>query len=247
MSIRNNAIAALLAFAAPMLSAPVMAADGEILINQAAVNAGGISPGDTAGFPATISRPGRYKLSGNLVVPANMTGIEVTTNDVTLDLNGFTIRGTANSSYYGIVANIDTSRLRVANGTITGFSITGIEASSFSVIDNMRLVANDYGMRGKENTRITNSTIANNGSRGIECFPGCSVERSIIAGTVNTGIYFPAGGGVVLGNVIVGNGGFGLSSSGAATGYGQNIFVGNAGQVFGASQLHPNVCEPACP
>jgi len=246
MMIRTNAIAVLICCAA-FCAAPARAADGEILINQAAVNTGGITPGDIAGFPGTISRPGRYKLTGNLVVPANMMGIEVTANDVTIDLNGFTIRGTANSSYYGIVANIDTSRLRVANGTITGFSITGVEASSFSVIENMRLVSNNYGMRGKENTRIRNSTIANNGMRGIECFPGCSVEGSIIAGTANTGIYFPAGGGTVLGNVIVGNGGYGLSSSGAATGYGQNILVGNQAQVFGASQLHPNVCTPACP
>jgi hypothetical protein len=73
------------------LAAPAAAVDGEVLINQAEVNAGGIGPGDGAGFPATLSRSGRYKLTGNLKVPAGKNGIVVTAHDVTIDLNGFTI------------------------------------------------------------------------------------------------------------------------------------------------------------
>jgi hypothetical protein len=39
-----------------------------VLINQAAAKAGGITPGDDPGFPATLSLPGRHKLTGNLKV-----------------------------------------------------------------------------------------------------------------------------------------------------------------------------------
>ena len=39
-------------------------------ITQARVNNGSISPGDTPGFPGTISQPGSYILMTNLVVPA---------------------------------------------------------------------------------------------------------------------------------------------------------------------------------
>src|SRR5262245_22568311 len=39
--------------------------------------------------PVTISQPGSYRLSSNLNVPSNTNGIEISSNDVTIDLNGF--------------------------------------------------------------------------------------------------------------------------------------------------------------
>jgi hypothetical protein len=70
----------------------IYAVDGQILINQAAVNTAG-------GFPYTISQAGSYKLSGNLVVPdANTTAIIIAHDFVTLDLGGFSIIGPNNCS-----------------------------------------------------------------------------------------------------------------------------------------------------
>jgi hypothetical protein len=71
-----HAAAFALAVYAIFAASPTLAVDGEILINQAKVNAGGITPGDAAGFPATLGRPGRYKLSSNLVAPAQVNAIE---------------------------------------------------------------------------------------------------------------------------------------------------------------------------
>jgi hypothetical protein len=56
--------------------------DGVIEINQAAVRAGGITPGDTPGFPAWLNLEGSYRLTGNLDVrgetnPQNVTAIVV--------------------------------------------------------------------------------------------------------------------------------------------------------------------------
>jgi hypothetical protein len=48
---------------------------------------------DAGGFPFLITQPGNYKLAGNLAVPANTSGILIQSNDVTLDLNGFSITG----------------------------------------------------------------------------------------------------------------------------------------------------------
>src|SRR5687768_8687838 len=50
------------------------AIDGEVLIDQTKAQAGGVTPGDDPGFPVTISKSGVYKLSGNLVVPADTNG-----------------------------------------------------------------------------------------------------------------------------------------------------------------------------
>jgi len=233
------------------LAAPALAVDGEILINQATVNAGGITPGDGAGFPATLSRPGRYKLSGNLTVPANQTGIDVRANDATLDLHGFTISSdTPGEAAYGVSAQ-STIRLRVANGTITGFKIWAVDLDkgALAVVENMRIVANTSAIQiGQSDSRIRNSTIANNGF-GIYC-TGCLIEGNVIAANSSWAITGPHGGGTVLGNVIVGNAKPGITTN-TTIGYGSNILVNNSGggpQVTGGPvQLHPNACNPACP
>src|SRR5688572_18671652 len=88
----KRSFAATLAACAVLLPFSAPAADGEVLIDQAAVNAGGITPADSPGFPVTISRRGKYKLSGNLAVPTGVDGLQVTSEDVTIDFNGFTMR-----------------------------------------------------------------------------------------------------------------------------------------------------------
>ena len=67
--------------------------DGVVLINQAKALAGNVTPGDAPGFPVTLSRRGSYRLSGNLRVARDTNGLEVAAEDITIDLNGFTIRG----------------------------------------------------------------------------------------------------------------------------------------------------------
>src|SRR4051794_37476543 len=47
-----------------------------------------------AKFLITISEPGSYRLTDNLVVTdANTTAIEINADDVTIDMNGFSIHG----------------------------------------------------------------------------------------------------------------------------------------------------------
>ena len=98
--------------------------------------AGGVTPGDTAGYPVTITQPGSYKLMSNLYVPAGSKGISVQTAGVSLDLNGFTIQGpgscTRNAGTkqvsctgtggLGVYSEADTSFMQVRNGTIQGFN-----------------------------------------------------------------------------------------------------------------------------
>src|SRR5208283_2371136 len=76
------------------LCGSMYAVDGVVLIDQNRALAGGITPGDTPGFPVTISQTGSYRLTGNLTVPdVNTGGIVVTADHVTIDLNGFSIIG----------------------------------------------------------------------------------------------------------------------------------------------------------
>ena len=77
-----------LALAAPC----AFAVDGVVLINQSTVMAAG-------GFPYTISQPGSYKLSGNLIInDPNKDVIVIAADRVSLDLGGFSILGPTDCS-----------------------------------------------------------------------------------------------------------------------------------------------------
>lgn len=65
------------------------AVDGVVEINQDSALAGGVTPGDSPGFPITLSQAGSYVLTSNLVLNSGgVHGIELTASHVTLDLNG---------------------------------------------------------------------------------------------------------------------------------------------------------------
>lgn len=102
-------------FMMALAPACAFAVDGVTLLNQSTVVAAG-------GFPYTISQPGSYKLAGNLLVDGGKNGIVITSSNVTLDLNGFTISPRASSlTAVGVLAqNLQTITIR--NGAITGFN-----------------------------------------------------------------------------------------------------------------------------
>jgi hypothetical protein len=68
-----------------------------------------------------ISSPGHYYLPSNLLVSRD-TGIRIDANDVTLDLDGHSLRyfGTPHAGTYGIAA-FGRSNVRITNGAVGGF------------------------------------------------------------------------------------------------------------------------------
>ena len=134
-------VASLVAFAA--VATPAYAVDGVVLINQAVALNGNVTPGDAPGFPVTISVPGSYRLSSNLTVPdANTTAIDVLADNVTIDLNGFSIIGPVSCVGFpakcnqdgqgvGIQTNVHTN-LKIFNGNVQGMGNHGIVALGFS-------------------------------------------------------------------------------------------------------------------
>ena len=125
-----------------LLPACAFAVDGEILINQATVMAAG-------GFPFVISNPGSYKLSGNLSVPAGKGAMQITTSNVTLDLNGFNLTSLGpNPSFFnlpppgvGIVGSF--SNIIVRNGTFVGWdpAIDGTVAGGLITVEDVNVEA----------------------------------------------------------------------------------------------------------
>jgi hypothetical protein len=74
--------------------------------------------------PYTITNPGAYYLTTNLTVTGG-TAIDIGTNDVTLDLNGYTIFSTSSApSGFGIQIGGGYSDLTIVNGHISGGATT---------------------------------------------------------------------------------------------------------------------------
>jgi hypothetical protein len=227
----KHAVAVLIC-AALMFSAPAFAVDGVVLINQSTVMAAG-------GFPYKITQPGSYKLSGNLVVPASADGIDVQVNNVTIDLNGFTISGPATctgsgsgiscgqfTSTVGIDGPINHSGLAVRNGSVVGF-YTGVYAGGVNnLVEEINTTGNVLGI-DVSNAVVRRNTSSLNGADGIR-----------------------ASNSTVLENVANYNGHYGLDASGGVV-YGSNTFDGNGGYegvsyIFysaGDVSQHNNICD----
>ncbi|HUX66787.1 MAG TPA: hypothetical protein VMV31_04790 [Terriglobales bacterium] len=122
-------LSALLPAALLLAWAPAaFAVDGVVLINQATILNGLPGCGTTHSFPVRICHSGSYRLAGNLDVPAGTDGVEIDTNEVTLDLNGFSIGGPGpGAGATGI--NISGVYVTVRNGIIGGFQV-GLHAGT---------------------------------------------------------------------------------------------------------------------
>lgn len=182
------------------------AVDGQVLIDQAKAMAGNVTPGDAPGFPITISRSGSYKLSGNLTVPSPEVGIVITTSNVSIDLNGFTMATSYPqpqlSPSRGIIYEGPggPTGIRVKNGTIEGFLFpfslftnvqgVGFLACRFCSFDDL-LARSAFGGTASfdlgSNSRVHNVT-APDLSINVRC-------PAVVTGTVATSIrqsfYFP--------------------------------------------------------
>ena len=249
----------LLCVACAALAAGQATAQAQVVITQAKVNAGNVTPGDAPGFPLTLSRAGSYKLTGNLTVPdANTTAVEITADNVTLDRNGFGIFGP------GVVGTGDgvialQSNVTVSNGSVRGMGRVGIYLRGNSHrVEKVYVTANGYSGIGVGGNSIVrgNTVILNNTSQvslaaivTLGGGTGSSITDNTVNSNTGAGIYASAGT-TVTGNTVRGNSYVGLWME-SGTGFGGNVVSANNGngtQVQGGLQLSSNVCNTTlCP
>jgi hypothetical protein len=205
-----------LAFVAAL---PAFAVDGIVLINQSTVMSAG-------GFPYTISSPGSYRLSGNLVVPdANTTAIKITASNVTIDLNGFSILGPTvctgypattcspagqgsgiDGTYFNPSTGSGLSNITVTNGIVKGMGAYGVSLDGCFGCNVEKITASHSGTIGIliYFGRVSDNTASYNGLRGIQNGYG-PMLNNLAMFNKEYGILANCPGSVI-GNVAVANG-----------------------------------------
>jgi hypothetical protein len=214
------------------------AAKAQTTIDQSkAMN--GTLPGDSAGFPVTISQPGHYVLTGNLVVPLDINAIVVNANGVTLDLNGFTVSssiecnqnsttlhvncGAGTAVHDGNLINRTGIRMSgdgvlLRNGSVSGFRGYGVLVEGKnSGVEGLRVFSNRYNgiVSGFiAHARISDTHLFENGNDGFGG-SGAYLERVVASNNGGSGIDNNYG--LVVDSLVTYNGAYGVRG---AEGYG---------------------------
>jgi putative cofactor-binding repeat protein len=181
------------------ISQPALAVDGVIEINQAKALAGGVTATDTPGFPVTIDAAGSYRLTSNLIATGSGSErcVEITASDVTLDLNGFTLR-----SWVDVVdSDPEISRSTVVNGVLETREPReqhSISLGDAARVDRVRAVGEIH--LGSA-CSLTNSFVA---WGRVRVQSGCFVSGNQVTGPVDAEGIYAGSGSNVLNNTIEG-------------------------------------------
>ncbi|MEM9597407.1 MAG: right-handed parallel beta-helix repeat-containing protein [Acidobacteriota bacterium] len=213
------------AFAGTFAASAAFAVDGVIEINAASAAVGGITPGDTPGFPVTISEEGSYRLTGNLSTDnSNVDVIRVTSSFVNIDLNGFVISGPGKGTGSGVVASAIYREISVRNGTIREMGNGGVRlpGGASLVVDVIAHRNEDDGFQ----VDVVRDCIASfNGDTGIVAnqVTGSTAIQNGFNNSSASGI-FVGNGGLAMDNVSSANQGEGITSGRGATISGNTIY-----------------------
>jgi hypothetical protein len=162
---------------------------GVISIDQAKAEAGSVTAGDAPGFPVTISQPGSYRLMSNLSVSDPvLSGVQITSPNVTLDLNGFVIQGPINCTGQGSsltctsdgmgsnrghgilvdMPNATGTTVTAHDGAVTGFAGHGVTGGGgYRSVGVHRLRISGNGWSGASNVAtLTESLVTRNRVQG---------------------------------------------------------------------------------
>lgn len=215
-----------------ILARSASASDGVLEINHSCALQTGCFAGDTAGYPVTIDgSAGRsYRLTSDLPVPgADTTGILFSGNDLSLDLNGFSvIRSVCSAATLdctpttGTGSAIDRASagnrgLSVRNGSVMGMGLFGVRLGDQAEVRDVRARWNRLdGISVAAGGLIAGSTSFQNGRHGVSTGSGSSVEGNTLYDNgedgANVGI-----GTMVSDNTIHANDAEGLRSTGGST------------------------------
>src|SRR5262249_26630230 len=174
-------------------------ARAQVIINQGKALMGNVTPGDAAGFPVTLSQPGSYVLTSTLTVSnANTHAIDITVDDVTVDLNGFVIQGptvcigsggSVSCSPRGRGKGVNGGRGTVViNGHVRGMGHRGLSLGQRSRVEHVTASSNGAeGISASSGSTLVGNTTSLNGRDGISA-PNSTVSGNTAINNAKLGI-----------------------------------------------------------
>ncbi len=154
------------------------------------------TPGD-AGDVFIIRQPGSYYLTTNLIASGNQNGITIKTNNVTLDLNGFTVQSlSTNINISGIyLPPGNVANLTVRNGTIVSWGGNGTgdgsgvfapsDVSQNLVFEHLNISGCGYGIQLSGPGVVRDCNVVGCIKNGISLnyeVPDQVIQKSIVSG-----------------------------------------------------------------
>jgi parallel beta-helix repeat protein len=141
--------------------------------------------------PYSINVSGSYYLTTNLTAGSGENGINVNADNVTIDLNGFTLIGSGGDSGHGIYMEGTWDNVWIRNGDIRnwqGDSAYGIRALGNNVrIRDIDVLSNQYGIYVEDNSIIQDCIAFTNLHNGIETDDNCQVYDCTAIGNSGDG------------------------------------------------------------
>jgi len=183
------------------------------------------TPGDADSL-FKIREPGSYYLTGNITGVVGKHGIEIAANGVTLDLNGFDLRGVAGSLDGVSVTVAGLRNIAVVNGSIRSWGDEGVDLVTVTAT----------------NCRVAELLASGNGGNGISVGTGCTVSNCSAYQNTSNGIFANIGCTVSncsayqnTGNGIATSFGSTVSNCSAYNNTGTGIISGTGGTVSNCS------------
>jgi parallel beta-helix repeat protein len=166
-----------------------------------------------------ITNPGSYYLTTNIAGVSGTYGIEIMTNHVTLDLNGFALTG-GGLGAAGVDVAYGANDVTVRNGSISGFA-DGVDSEGFdTVLDNLRITGcSESAIYFFYSPSVVRNCLCD--SNGVSLYsPGVAINGGVISGCTilnsgGDGLDFYGNGGTVSDCVVSGSHGYGISASGS--------------------------------
>jgi Right handed beta helix region len=137
--------------------------------------------------PCTISSPGSYYLTTNLVGTSGNNGITISSSHIVLDMEGFALTGVSGSSS-GIYIGSTCTNVTVRNGSISGWGVCGVYSSGQGVLlEQLHASGNtSFGLDTASGSTVRDCTAVRNGDFGIyasgSVVSGCAASRNAIYG-----------------------------------------------------------------
>lgn len=164
-------------------------------------------------FPLRLTHPSTYRLMSDLSVQGRDTdAIQILTNSIVVDLNGFTITGPhQGGAGRGVsTGGVDRHYITIRNGTVCGFGGDGVHLPGL-------------------HHRVEKVQAVQNGGDGIETGPQSVLVQNLAVGNSGSGLNVSRGESLIMQNTIQGNHSHGING-GSASWVSDNLIEDNRGE-----------------